>query len=97
VDPSGFMKKLTVSGENNVGLAYCDGKGGVTLGLTTYEHMQHWDCVLKDPKHAKHRMGKEKLLWFEKNPDQKTASENNTYLFTKSRVIPLTMNQNTPD
>jgi len=101
VDPSGFktlfMKKLTVSGKNITGLAYRDGKGGVTLGLTTCEHMRHWDLVLEDPKCAKQQMGEEKLPWFEKLHDQKTASENNTYLFTALHVIPLTVNQNTPE
>jgi hypothetical protein len=66
-----FMKKLTVSGKNITGLAYHDGNGGVTLGLTTCEDMQHWDLVLEDPKGAKHQMGKEKLLCLKKIPIRK--------------------------
>jgi hypothetical protein len=86
-----FMKKLTVSGKNITGLAYHDGNGGVTLGLTTCEDMQHWDLVLEDPKGAKHQMGKEKLLFLKKIPIRKQ------YISVHCiACLPLTVNHNTP-
>ena len=30
-------------------MAYRDGKGGITLGLTTFKHTRHWDLVLVNP------------------------------------------------
>jgi hypothetical protein len=37
-----FLKKLkTLSEKQITGIAYRDGKGGIMLGLTTFEHSRH--------------------------------------------------------
>jgi hypothetical protein len=71
VDPAGFKtlfikKKLTINDKEVTGLAYRDGKGGVTLGLTTCEHTRHWDLVLANPLDAKRQAGGEKIPWYQK-------------------------------
>jgi hypothetical protein len=48
-----FIKKLTVRDKQITGVAYRDGKGGVTLGLTSCTHNRHWDLVLVNPMDAK--------------------------------------------
>jgi hypothetical protein len=47
-----FTKKLAMRDKNLTGIAYRDGKGGVTPGLTTITSARHWDLVLANPLDA---------------------------------------------
>jgi hypothetical protein len=40
-----FLKKVILKGKQMTGIAYRDGRGGVTLGLTITESTHHWDLV----------------------------------------------------
>jgi hypothetical protein len=105
VDPAGFktrfMKKLTINSKEITGLAYRDGKGGVTLGLTTCEHTRHWDLVLANPLDAKRQAGGEKIPWYQKIHDSEEeeceTAEDYRHLFHTLPVTPLTVKQNTPE
>jgi hypothetical protein len=105
IDPAGFktlfMKKLTIGGKDLTGLAYRDGKGGVTLGLTTCEHTRHWDFVLVNPLDEKRQADGEKIPYYQKVHSSEVidgeAVQDYTYLFDALPVTPLTVKQNTPE
>ena len=90
-----FMKKLTVQGKQITGVAYRDGKGGVTLGLTSSTKTRHWDLVLANPLDAKRQVSDKGLQWY-KSID---GEEHETYhqLFNNLPVVPFTVKQNTPE
>jgi hypothetical protein len=56
------MKSLTIQGGQVIGAAYCDGEGGVALGLTSSMKTHHWDLVLANPLDAKHQVDERELL-----------------------------------
>ncbi len=95
-----FLKKLTISEKKITGIAYRDGKGGITLGLTTFEQTRHWDLVLANPLDAK--TGDERMQWYYSifsetiDPNDQTE-ECYKQLFANLMVAPLTVKQNTPD
>jgi hypothetical protein len=92
-----FLKKLTAK-EKKTAIAYQDGKGGVTLGLTTFEQTRHWDLVLANPLDRVERDG-DRLPWYSSIFDQKENNDQNKehkHLFNNLSVEPLTIKQNTP-
>jgi hypothetical protein len=62
-----FLKKLTIKEKQIMAMAYRDGKGGVTLGITTSEQTRHWDLVS-----AKYSAD-EKENWYESISDKKKS------------------------
>ncbi len=95
-----FVKKLTVSHKEITSIAYWDGKGGITLGITTSDQMCHWDLVVANPLDAKHQMmDEEEGLWFKNNcsKEDSNAIDHFKHMFELLPVIPLTTKQNTPE
>jgi hypothetical protein len=89
-----------VSNKNITGVAYRDGKGGITLGLTTSSQMRHWDLVLSNPQDAKHSIaGKEKGQWFKRVHEERDRNSIEDYsaMLQQLPIIPLTTKQNTPE
>jgi hypothetical protein len=43
-----FLKTLDIKERKISAIACCDGKGGVTLGISTVEQTRHWDLVLEN-------------------------------------------------
>ncbi len=107
IDTRGFkalyMKKLTTKDKVVTGLAYRDGKGGVTLGLNTTEQNRHWDLVLVSPIDANCKTGEGAIKWYKKvisikiEFDQCEENEESKLLFRQLEVIPPTTKQNTPE
>ncbi len=69
------MKRLTVQGKRTIGVAYRDGKGGVTLGLTSSMKTRHWYLVLTEPLDANRYVNERELKWY-KSVD---SEEHQTY------------------
>jgi hypothetical protein len=92
-----FLKKLTTREKNLTGIAYRDGKGGITLGLTTFEQNRHWDLVLTNPLDIEH--DGEKLPWYNSIFDKREQEpeEQLKQLFDNLPVDPFTTKQNTPE
>jgi hypothetical protein len=95
-----FLKKLTISEKKITGLEYRDGKGGIPLGLTTFEQTRHWDLVLSNPLDNTHD-GK-RLPWYNSIREKGDYSDGETVeqfkqLFENLPVDPLTVKQNTPE
>jgi hypothetical protein len=44
-----YLKSTTVSNRPLTVAAYRNGNGGITLGLSTTNDQQHFDCVLRNP------------------------------------------------
>jgi len=85
-----FLKKLKLKEKQMTGIAYLDGKGGVTLGLTTTESARHWDLV---PLISAQTC--ENSQWFASIRSEKIEHYN--HHFNGLEVIPLTFKQNTPE
>jgi hypothetical protein len=72
------------------GIAYRDGKGGVTLGLSTTDSARHWDLApLISAKTC------ENYQWFASIRSKKLECYN--HHFNNLKVIPVTLKQNTPE
>jgi hypothetical protein len=89
------MKRLTIQGKQITGIAYRDGKGVVTLGLTSNMKTRHWDLVNANLLDAKCQVCERGLQWY-KSID---GEEHQTYqnLFNNLPVVPFTVKQNTPE
>ena len=85
-----FLKKLSVRDKQLTGIAYRDGKGGVTLGLTSSTSTRHWDLVAANPLDAKRQ-----VKWFQ--AIESTEDEDYKQLFDTLPVKALTTKQNTPE
>jgi hypothetical protein len=91
-----FLKKLRARDKDITGIAYRDGKGGVTLALTTFEQTRHWDLVLANPLHREN--SEQELLWYtsiceESYEDYKELFDNlpvKALTVKQSRVVPFT-------
>jgi len=97
INPTGFktlsVKKLTVSSKEITGIVYRDGKGGVTLGLTTHSQMCHWDLVLSNPQDVTNSiMSEGKVWWLEKvhNEADSNIAEDYSNMLEQLSIMPLT-------
>lgn len=94
-----YMKKLTIMDKTITGMANRDGRGGVTLGLSTSIFNHQWDFVLANPDDAKQQIVEENNKWFYNISNEKIDSNvpEDSYrdLFQFLPVIPLTCRQNT--
>lgn len=88
-----FLKKLRARDKDITGIAYRDGKGGVTLALTTFEQTRHWDLVLANPLHREN--SEKELLWYTSICEE--SYEDYKELFDNLPVKALTVKQNTPE
>jgi hypothetical protein len=86
---SRLLKKLSVQDKQLTGIACGNGKGGVTLVLTSSTSTQHWDLVAANPLDTKIQM-----KWFQAIESAK--DEDYKQLFDTLPVKALTMKQNTP-
>jgi hypothetical protein len=85
-----FLKKLILKDKQITGLAYRDGKGGVTLGITTTESIRHWDLIpLISAKASK------TCKWF--SSIRAESGQDYNQHFEDLEVSPLTLKQNTPE
>jgi hypothetical protein len=102
INPAGFktlfVKKLTVSNKEITGIAYRDGKGGITLGLTTHSQMRHWDLVLSNPQDfTQTSMNEGKERRFKKINNEEDSAEDHSNMLSQLSVMPLTTKQNSPE
>jgi hypothetical protein len=82
-----FLKKLILKDKQ---IAYHDGKGGVTLGITTTKSICHWDLVpLISAKASK------TCKWF--SSIRAESGKDYNQHFEELEVIPLTLKHNTPE
>jgi hypothetical protein len=84
-----FLKKLVIKGKQITGIAYRDGKGGITLGISTTEPTRHWDLVTVNQNAGGGRQ------WF--SSIRKDSTEDYNQQFYDLSVVPLTLQQNTPE
>jgi len=94
INPAGFktlfVKKLTVSNKEITGIAYRDGKGGITLGLTTHSQMRHWDLVLSNPQDfTQTSMNEGKERRFKKINNEEDSAEDHSNMLSQLSVMPL--------
>jgi hypothetical protein len=84
-----FLAKLSVQDKQLTGITYRDGKGGITLGLTSSTSTRHWDLVAADPLDAKRQ-----VKWFQ--AIKSAEDEDYKQLFDMLPIKALTSKQNTP-
>ncbi len=98
-----LCKNVAVQNKNLTGVAYRDGRGNVTLGLSSMIPGRQWDLVVANPNDAKRYKMPEhdqdgSVKWFiEINKVEEDSSENYDWLFSNLNVTALTLEQNTPE
>jgi len=85
-----FIKQLSMRDKQLTGIAYWDGRWGVTLGLKSSISTRHWDLVVANPLDAKQH-----VQWFQ--VIESAEDEDDKQLFILLPVKALTTKQNTPE